>query len=72
MEGLGFNMFWGFTPAINVFENVESVDLKKDEKPINILMSDTGGDMRHVLKTLCDILPMDKQREHPINIYYHE
>lgn len=35
-------------------------------------MTETGGDARHILKTVCDILPLEKDREHPINIYFHE
>ena len=62
MEALGYNMFWGFTPAINCFENVDNVDLNKDDKPINVLMSETGGDIRHILKSICDILPLKKDR----------
>ena len=61
MEALGFNMFWGFTPAINCFANCENVDVNGDQ-PINILMSETGGDMRHILKSLSDILPLNKIR----------
>jgi dynein assembly factor 3 len=35
-------------------------------------MSETGGDIRHLLKTVSDILPLKENRKHPINIYYHE
>ena len=72
MEALGFTQFWGSTPAINVFEGCDHVDPSADGSEINILMSETGGDARHILKTVCDILPMQKERTHPINIYFHE
>jgi len=65
-------MFWGFTPAVNVFANVDTVDVNKDDAPINILMSETSGDGRYIFKTLSDILPLDKQRTHPINFYIHD
>lgn len=35
-------------------------------------MTETGGDARHVMKSICDILPMQTERQHPINIYFHE
>lgn len=56
-ESLGFIMLWGYSPAINCFANVDNVDVKED-KEINILMSETGGDARHVLKSITDILPL--------------
>jgi hypothetical protein len=62
MEGLGFIMLWGYTPAINVFCSVENIDIQKDDKEINILISETGGDARHIMKSLCDILPIENQR----------
>ena len=30
------------------------------------------GDIRHILKSLCDTLVEHKKRENPINIYLHE
>ena len=59
MEGLGFIMHWGFTPGVNVFANCDNIDVNSD-KEINILMSETGGDIRHVLKSVTDILPLKK------------
>mgnify|MGYP002631806351 CR=1 FL=1 len=64
-------MLHGLTPAINCFANCDNVNVN-DDKEINILMSNTGGDIRHVLKSMTDILPLKKNREAPINIYYHE
>ena len=72
MEALGFIQHWGYTPAINCFDKVDNVDVEKDDQEINILMSETSGDGRHIFKSLCDILPLKKQRENPINIYFHE
>jgi len=57
---------------MNVFEGCDHVDPSTDDAEINILMSETGGDGRHIFKTICDILPMQTQRAHPINIYFHE
>ena len=70
IEALGMNMFWGLSPSINCFDRTEDVTI--DNKPINVLMSETGGDIRHVLKSISDILPLKKKRQHPINIYFHE
>jgi len=55
-------MLWGLTPAINCFNNVDNVDVNNDEKEINVLMSETGGDARHVLKSIADILPLNQER----------
>jgi dynein assembly factor 3 len=66
-------MYWGYTPAINCFANVDFVDPTKDDKPINVLISEGSGDMRHLLKSLSDILPNIKEpRRHPINLYIHD
>jgi len=59
MEGLGFVMLWGYTPAINVFCAVDNIEIQKDDKEINILISETGGDARHIMKSLSDILPIE-------------
>ena len=72
MEALGFIQHYGYTPAINCFEKCDNVDIQKDDQEINILMSETSGDARHILKSLSDIMPLKKERENPINIYFHE
>ena len=64
-------MHWGFTPAIDVFKGTE-LNPVNDEKEINLLFSETGGDARHVLKTIADLLPLKSAKEKPINIYFHE
>jgi len=71
-ESLGFINLWGLSPAINCFNGCDNVDVEKDDDEINILFSDTGGDARHLLKSLADILPLQKKRENPINFYIHE
>lgn len=71
MEALGFISLWGFTPAINCFANVDNVNVE-DDTEINILLSETGGDARHLLKSITDILPLKKNRSQPINFYIHE
>ena len=35
-------------------------------------MSETGGDIRHLLKSVSDILPLAQDRQMTIHIYYHE
>ena len=35
-------------------------------------MTECGGDGRHIFKSIADILPLAKEREQPINIYFHE
>lgn len=72
MEGLGFVMFWGYTPAINFFCSVDNIEIQKDDKEINVLISETGGDARHIMKSLCDILPIENKRKNKINLYLHE
>ena len=57
-ESLGFHCLHGFTPAVNVFQNCDNVDVTKDDQEINILMTETGGDARHFFKSISDILPM--------------
>lgn len=70
MEALGFVPFWGFSPSINFFQGT-NIDPSLDDKEINILISECS-DIRHILKSVSDILPLTKQREHNINIYIHE
>lgn len=70
IEGLGMVMYWGFTPAINCFAS--TVDPREDEKPLNVLISDCAGDIRHMLKSISDILPMETERSNPIHIYLHD
>ena len=71
MEALGFVQFYGLTPSIDLFAK-SKIDVKADDRPLNVLVSECG-DIRHILKTLGDIVPaLEKPREHPINIYLHE
>jgi len=71
-ESLGYIQHYGFTPSIDAFADSNLMPVvKADEREINILMSE-NGDIRHILKTLSDLLPLEKKREHPINIYFHE
>ena len=71
-ESIGFISFYGMTPAIDWFKGT-GIDPKKDEKPLNIFMSEVG-DIRHILKSLSDMLPLPegKKRTNPINIYMHD
>jgi hypothetical protein len=54
-EAIGFVPFWGFSPAINFFKGTE-LSLEKDEE-INVLISECA-DIRHILKTLAESLPL--------------
>lgn len=60
IQSLGFQQLWGFTPAINFFKSVENADPETSDKEINVLLSETGGDARHILKSISDILPLKK------------
>jgi hypothetical protein len=75
MENLGTQMLWGLSPAINAFEKID-IDLNKEEKELNLLFSENGGDARNILKTCSDIVKdynfEGKPRSQPINIYVHE
>ncbi len=71
MEALGFVSFWGFTPAVNFFKGTDlSLDLN-DDKEINVLLSECS-DLRHLMISLAESLPLKSPREKPINIYIHE
>ena len=69
-ESMGFIQFYGLTPCINVLEDSE-IDIAKDDCEVNMLISETT-DLRHVMKTLSDSLPLKEPRKHPVNIYLHE
>jgi dynein assembly factor 3, axonemal len=47
------------------------VEVEADEKPINVLLSETC-DLRHIMKSLSDVLPLSKPRTQPLHIYIHE
>lgn len=71
MEALGFIPFWGFTPAIDFFQNTQ-IDPSKDDRDLNIFISECA-DIRHVLKSLSDTLNEQiPPRKHKLNIYIHE
>ena len=74
MEGIGFLMLWGFSPAINCFEKCDNVNILNDEDDINVLMSMCGGDSRDLFKSLADAALLNgfRQRENTINFYVHE
>lgn len=59
-EAIGFVPFWGFSPAIDFLKGTEH-SLDKDEE-LNILISECA-DIRHVLKTLSDSLPLNEPRQ---------
>ena len=74
MENLGTHMLWGLSPAINAFEQI-GIDPEKEDREINLLFADNGGDARNIMKTCSDILKdhdFEKPRSQPINIYLHE
>ena len=57
---VGMIAFYGLTPSINFFEKAgidPTEQDEKDDREINILLSECG-DIRHILKSICDILPL--------------
>ena len=57
---VGMIAFYGLTPSINFFEKsgIDPTEQdEKDDREINILLSECG-DIRHILKSICDILPL--------------
>jgi dynein assembly factor 3, axonemal len=70
MEIIGHLQLYGLTPCINFFDS-SNVDLNADDKPVNVLLSETS-DLRHIMKSLSDVLPLNKPRTQPLNIYIHE
>lgn len=71
-ESLGFIAFYGLTPSINFFEQ-SGIDIKNDDdRDINVLLSEVS-DIRHILKTLSDALPLPNgPRQHTLNLYLHD
>ena len=69
---IGFVAFYGLTPCINWFEQ-SGIDFKnEDDRDINVLLSECA-DIRHILKSLADVLPLPNgPRQHSLNIYLHE
>ena len=58
INSLGMINMWGFTPAICCFKGVENADPETHEDEINVLMSETGGDARHIMKSVADLMPL--------------
>lgn len=76
MEALGFISLWGFTPSIDFFKGTPlrlHDDKCEEDQDLNILLSECA-DVRHILKTLSDNLPMPngQQRKGVLNLYIHE
>lgn len=69
-EAIGFVPFWGFTPALNLLTGTE-ISLEDDEEEINVLISECA-DIRHILKTLSECVPLKKERSKQVNIFLHE
>jgi len=69
---IGFLAFYGMSPCINWFEQ-SGVDIKnEDNRDINVLLSEVA-DIRHILKSLTDVLPLPNgPRQHTLNIYLHD
>lgn len=69
---IGFIAFYGMSPCINWFEQ-SGVDFKnEDDRDINVLLSEVA-DIRHILKSLADVLPLPNgPRQHTLNIYLHD
>ena len=71
-SSIGFIAYYGLTPSINWFEQ-SGIDFKtEDDRELNVLLSEVG-DIRHILKTLADNLPLPNgPRQHTLNIYLHD
>lgn len=69
---IGFLAFYGLSPSINWFEQ-SGIDFQnEDERDINVLLSEVG-DIRHILKSLSDVLPLPNgPKQHTLNIYLHD
>ena len=69
---IGFIAFYGLTPSINFFEQ-SGIDFKNsDDRDLHVLLSEVG-DVRHILKTLADALPLPNgPKQHVLNIYLHD
>lgn len=57
-EAIGFVPFWGFTPALNLLKGTD-VSIEDDDREINVLISECA-DIRHILKTLSECVPLNK------------
>ena len=67
---IGHKQFYGLTPCINFLkESLEAIE--KDERDMNFLVSECA-DIRHIMKSISDTVPLKKAREHKLNIYLHE
>lgn len=67
---IGYTQFYGYTPSVNFLHNA-NIDLSADDRELNFLVSETA-DLRHVMKTLSDAVPLQKTRENRLNIWLHE
>lgn len=67
---IGFVQMYGLTPCINFFDST-NLDLAADDRELNVLISETS-DLRHVLKSLSDALPLETKRRHPVHLHIHE
>ena len=73
LNSVGFVNFWGLSPSINVLKGIEDIDINKNDEELNILISECGGDGRHLFRTISDLsIDVDEPRSQPINIYIHE
>ena len=63
MNALGYITFWGHSPGINVLKGIDEVNINKHDEEINILLSECGGDGRHLFKTIGDLcIDADEER----------
>lgn len=47
------------------------IDFEQDDRDLNFLVSETS-DLRHIIKSVSDLVPLKRERKHKINIYLHE
>jgi hypothetical protein len=69
MEAIGFISLWGFTPSIDFFQGTgHGLGEKSDT---HVLLSECA-DIRHLLRTLADNLPLKQDKEGTLHVYIHE
>lgn len=70
VDALGWIALYGLSPSLDFFKQT-GIDPKDDDRELNVLLSECA-DLRHIMKSLADHLPLKKARKHKLNIYIHE
>lgn len=62
---IGHIQYWGLSPACNLLQHHKD----SEEKPVKVLMSGCS-DIRHLLKTICDI-SKEGRKYSKVEFYFH-